>query len=105
MNAIIKLTYIESNAERLVLYALIAAVCSLCGLYFYFLSASVVHVVFSKEAEERMHQTHSDIATLEAAYMEKQNQISKEIVEHQGYIATEKKVFLNRDQSSLVTRR
>ncbi len=105
MNAIAKLQHIEHNVERVALLMLMIAVCGLCGLYFYLLSASVVHVVFSKEAEEKMHKLASEIATLEAAYMEKQHSISMEVVERHGYVSTNKKIFLEREGASVVTRR
>lgn len=105
MNAISQVLQIQSRIERLMLCALIITVCTLCGLYFYLLSASVVHVVFTKEAEENIHQVHSDIASLEATYMERQHSISMEVVRQQGYITDAKKIFLDRNQASVVTQR
>ncbi len=105
MNAIAKLNQIEYKAERAVLLMLLAAVCGLCGLYFYLLSASVVHVVFSQEAEEKMHKLASEIASLEATYMEKQHSISMEVVERHGYVNNGKKIFIEREKASVVTRR
>lgn len=105
MNAAVNISTIQYKSEQILLYMLIISVCSLAGLYFYFLSASIVHVVISKEAEEKMHKLNSEIATLEAAYMEKQHSISMEIVGRQGYIASGKKVFIDRSDVSVVTRR
>ena len=105
MNRVVALSQIGHKAEQIALYALIAIIAGLAGLYFYLISASVVHVVMSKEIEEKMNKLHSDIASLEAVYMEKQHSISLEVVERSGYLAAGKKIFIDRGEASLVTRR
>jgi hypothetical protein len=105
MNDVAKLNNIEHQLERFSLYALLAIVCGLGGMYFYFLSSSVVHVVMNREAEEKMHRLHSEIASLEATYMEKQHAISIEVARRHGYVAAGKKIFLDRTGASVVTRR
>lgn len=105
MNAIITLTHIEHRLERLALGALMLTVVGLSCLYFYFLSASVVHVVMTEELAEKANQVQGEIAALEAAYMDKQHAISLEVVERRGYIASVEKIFIDRGQSSVVTKR
>lgn len=105
MNAIITITRIEYRLERLLLAALALALVGLAGLYFYFLSASVIHVVMTEELSERINQVQGEIASLEAAYMDKQHAISLEVVERRGYIASSQKVFIDRSESSVVTKR
>jgi hypothetical protein len=105
MNDVAKLNDIEHRVERLFLCALVAVVCGLGGMYFYFLSSSVVHVVMNRESEEKMHKVHSEIASLEAIYMEKQHAISMEVARRHGYVASGKKIFLDRNDTSVVTRR
>ncbi|OGG86028.1 hypothetical protein A2392_00995 [Candidatus Kaiserbacteria bacterium RIFOXYB1_FULL_46_14] len=78
---------------------------SLAAAYMYFLSVSVIHVVISRENEEKMHRVSAEIATLEATYMEKKIEIASEVVGQSGYVTAIKKVFVNRDQSSVVTKR
>lgn len=105
MNAIASTTYIRYRSERLLLATLIALCLSLFALYFYFLSMSVIHVVISKEISESMNETQGMIADLESSYMQKQHDISFEMVERHGYIASEKKIFINRNTDSVVTKR
>ena len=105
MNDVAKLNNIEHTTEKLLLYMLLAVICGLGGLYFYFLSSSVVHVVMNREAEEKMHRINSEIASLEATYMEKQHAISIEVARRHGYVAAGKKIFLDRSDTSVVTRR
>lgn len=99
------ISQMQYKAERLLLAALMVALCALCGLYMYLLSSSVVHVVISKEADARIHDMHSEISALEAEYMEVQSGISREIVEHRGYITASNKIFIDRGDASLVTKR
>lgn len=105
MSAATNIINIKYTIEHFVLCALLASALTLGGLYVYFLSVSVHHVVISKELEEKTHTLHSEIATLEAAYMEKQHAISVEVVADRGYLASQEKVFLDRGDSSIVTRR
>lgn len=105
MNAIATANEMQHQSERVILAGALTLFGIMCGMYMYLLSSSVVHVVISKESETKIHQTHSEIAALEAKYMEMQNSISKEVVEQSGYIAAGKKVFIDRSNASLVTRR
>lgn len=89
-------------------YALLLASCLtllLAALYMYFLSVSVIHVVISRENEEKIHRVAADIASLEATYMEKKIEIASSIVGENGYVTANKKVFVNKGQTSVVTRR
>ncbi len=105
MNTIIKLNRIQYNLEHYALYVACFALLALTAGYMYLLSLSVVHVVMSKELEEKTHQVNSDIAGLEAEYMESQHRISNEIVAQTDYVKNVDKIFINKDQSSVVTRR
>ena len=105
MNAILTITHIEYRLERLALGGLVLSVLCLSGLYFYFLSASVIHVVMTEELAEKANQAQGEIAALEAAYMDKQHAISLEVVERRGYIASVEKIFIDRGEDSVVTKR
>lgn len=105
MSAIALINEMQYKSERILLAGALAAFLVLCGLYVYLLSSSVVHVVISKETESNIHQIHSEIAALEAEYMEIQNALSREVVEQSGYIAAGKKIFIDRSSTSLVTQR
>lgn len=105
MNAVTKILYIEHKLEHWLLAFTLATVCVLSVGYVYLLSMSVVHVVVSREAEERISDIHGQIAALESVYMEKQHAISTEVVASRGYVSTNEKIFLNRDNAAVVTRR
>lgn len=105
MSVIAKAIYIEHRSERYLLALLLAAFCALSVAYVYLLSMSVVHVVISRETEEKIHGLHSEIATLESSYMEKQHAISMEVVERRGFAVSSEKIFLNREGASVVTQR
>lgn len=105
MNAATKILYIEHKIEHWLLAFSLAAVCVLSVGYVYLLSMSVVHVVISREADERISDIQGEIAALESVYMEKQHAISTEVVEQQGYVTTNEKIFLSRGNAAMVTRR
>ncbi|MEX0913045.1 MAG: hypothetical protein WDZ56_00785 [Candidatus Paceibacterota bacterium] len=105
MKAITLINDIHYKAEKLLLVISFVAFSFLCGLYMYLLSSSVIHVVISKEAEAKVYQVSSEIASLEAEYMEIQHSISREVVEKKGYIAAGQKIFIDRGNASLVTQR
>ncbi len=105
MNNFALVSTMQYRFEQLILAIAFVAFSALCVLYMYFLSTSVVHVVISKEAETNIHKVNSDIAALEAEYMEIQNSLSREVVEQSGYISASKKIFIDRSNTSLFTQR
>lgn len=72
--------------------------------YIYFLSLSVVHVVMRKEATAQIGQLRSDIAYLEASYIEAKHQISARVASLDGFSQNQKKVFISKGEQSLVLR-
>ncbi len=72
--------------------------------YMYFLSLSVVHVVMRKEATQKIGQMRSDIAALEASYIEARHQISARVASLEGFSQNQNKVFINKQEQSLVLR-
>lgn len=105
MNAITLINDMHYKTEKILLVASFVTLSFLCGLYMYLLSSSVIHVVISKETEASVYEVGSEIAALEAEYMEIQHSISKEVVEKNGYIAAGQKIFIDRANASLVTQR
>jgi len=105
MNTITAINQIKYRSERLLLAVLFFTLCGLAGLYFYFLSFSVIHVVINEELSEEMNKVQGDIAGLEAVYMEKQHSLSIDLAKNQGYVATGKKIFIDRSNTSVVTQR
>lgn len=88
--------------DRLYVAAAFSLLLSLFVLYMYFVSASVVHVVMRQEAQREISALHSEISTLEAAYIKAQHSVSSDIAQLNGYVETNTKVFIGREDTTLV---
>ncbi len=77
---------------------------SMIVLYLYFLNMSVVQVVMRIEQVQRQHQLGGEIASLDAKFIEAQHAISSKIATLDGYDTDTNKIFVSRDQVSLVMR-
>lgn len=66
------------------------------GLYIYFVSASVVHVVIRTEINQEIKKVSSEISLLEGRLITAQHKISSDIASLQGYIDTSDKIFIDR---------
>ncbi len=73
--------------------------------YMYFLSMSVVHVVFRKEVHQQARALESEIASLEATYIEAQHKVSERIAQAEQLAETNDKIFVMRDTGALVLSR
>ncbi len=71
-------------------------------LYMYFLSMSVVHVVLRKEINRSVTETESQIATLEASYIESQHKVSDKIAALNTFTETDAKIFVSRGPNAPV---
>ena len=71
-------------------------------LYMYFLSMSVVHVVLRKEINHSVAETSSQIATLEASYIESQHKVSDKIAALNTFTETDNKIFVSRSPNAPV---
>jgi hypothetical protein len=71
-------------------------------LYMYLLTMAVVHVVMRKEATELARTLESEIAALETEFMVAQHVVSSAIVKNQQFTQTSEKIFVKRNQDSLV---
>lgn len=74
----------------------------LIGLYVYFLSASIVHVVMQKESAREIVTMRTKISELESTYIAAQHAISAELANLDGYARNEHKIFIHRTSDSLV---
>lgn len=104
MNAIIKLNRIQYNLEHYALYTAYFSLFVLAGCYMYLLSISVVHVVMSEEIADDTYKVNSEIATLEAKYMEEQHRISDKIVAQSNFIQNVDKIFINKEHNVALRR-
>ena len=73
-------------------------------LYLYFLNMSVVQVVVRTEYNQEQNKLRTEIAQLEAQYIESQHTIAARIASLQGYDTDVAKVFVSREAASLVLR-
>lgn len=64
--------------------------------YMYFLSMSVVHVVFRKESSHDARQLESEISALESTYIEAQHAVSERIASAEALSETNEKIFVSR---------
>lgn len=70
--------------------------------YLYFLNMSVVQVVVRSEHVQAQRELRGEIAELEARYIEAQHQVAAKIATLEGYDTDTAKIFVSREQSSLV---
>lgn len=75
---------------------------ALVTLYVYLLSATVWHVVMQKEAAKQIHNLHSEIALLEAEYIDRQHHLTNAIAELDGYQPVANKIFIDKSDTNLV---
>lgn len=87
---------ITSMCIGLVVFSIVA--------YMYFLSLSVVHVVMRKEASQQIGHLRSEIASLEATYIEAKHQISARVANLDGFSQNQNKIFISKEEQSLVLR-
>jgi len=92
---------IKSKKETWVV-ALCGVLFALVGLYLYFLSVSIIHVVIREEVNQNIKEVNSKIAALESSYIEAQHRLSASVASLEGYNKAEQKVYINRQTSSLV---
>ena len=71
-------------------------------MYMYFLSMSVVHVVLRKEVIHSVSEAESQIATLEASYIESQHKVSDKIAALGTFTETDSKIFVSRSPNAPV---
>ncbi len=89
---------------RLVAVCCVGVLVCLAVLYMYFLSMSVVHVVMRKELHQERRAVESEIAQLEASYIEAQHKVSEKIAMSESLSETSEKIFVERIAPSLVLR-
>jgi hypothetical protein len=80
----------------------IGVLVSMIVLYLYFLNMSVVQVVMRTENIQKQNQLNTQIAMLEATYIESQHVIASKIGTLVVNDSSAEKIFVPREQSSLV---
>ena len=85
-------------------WILVSAVIFSIVAYLYFLNVSVIHVVMRKEAMRDIHHLQTEIALLEASYIEAQHTIANQVATLPGFQLDVPKIFIERSDTSLVLR-
>lgn len=96
---------IQYKTEKVLMYVSTISFLMMSFMYMYFLFSGVVQVVMNKEAEVNIRKLNFDIASLESQYMERQYSLSEDIVKQEGYITASNKIFIDRDNDTVVTKR
>ncbi len=90
------------SREHFIFMSLFGLCLALIGVYMYFLSASIMHVVVRMELEQKVGKLQSEISQLESDYIAVQHKVSADIASMQGYAPSANKVFIDRSAPSLV---
>lgn len=90
------------DTQKLAVLCVGSLILVLFALYIYFVSASVLHVVMRQEVEQHSAALKSEIAQLEAQYIHAQHAVSEQVASLEGYVATEQKVFIDRNTAPTV---
>jgi hypothetical protein len=87
-------------------YVVLATGLLLClgAVYMYLLSATVMHVVVRKETTQSMKEVNSQIAALETEYIKAQHAVSERVAALPGFVLTPDKIFIERNETTLVVR-
>ena len=89
--------------ERRFFFAALALFFILFGLYIYFVSASVVHVIARKEIDREIMQMNSHIGELESTYITAKQAITEDTIGQYGFVpAPTQKIYVQRTPVNLV---
>lgn len=94
--------YIINTKTHLLNSALCATLLLSVCLYIFYVSAAVNEVVMRKDLTQNTKTIKSDIATLEAQYIEAQHVVSERIASAADYEENHEKHFVNRGGDNLV---
>lgn len=81
---------------------LLATLLSLVAVYMYLVGMSAVHVVMSKELNQKVNMLQSDITELEVQYIEAQHMVREEVAMQRGFVAQNDKVFITGSDTTVV---
>ena len=88
--------------ERRLFFAASSLCLTLFGLYVYFISASVVHVITRKEVDGQIAQAQSRIGELESTYISAKQAIAPDMIAQYGFVAASPKVYVQKAPKNLV---
>ena len=75
----------------------------LLGMYMYFVSASVVHVIVRKEIDQDITRVSSKLSDLEASFITAKQAIDEDTITRHGFVFShDSKTYITKAPSSLV---
>ncbi len=91
------------HTEQRFFFATLSFFLILFGLYIYFISASVVHVIARKEVDQAIIRVNSHIGELESTYITAKQAIAPETIAAYGFVsASTSKIYVQKAPSNLV---
>lgn len=89
--------------EQRLFFAALSVFLMLFGLYVYFISAAVVHVIARKEVDREIAHVHSRIGDLESAYIKAKQAIAPETIAQYGFVVSSaQKIYVQKAPVNLV---
>jgi hypothetical protein len=80
--------------QQRLFFAVLSLFLILFGLYVYFISASVVHVIARKEVDGEIARVNSHVSDLEAQYMAAKQAVAPETIAEYGFVPASQKVYI-----------
>lgn len=91
------------HTEQRVFFGALSLFFILFGLYVYFVSAAVVHVIARKEIDREIAHVNSRIGDLESAYITAKQSIAPETIGQYGFVASpSQKIYVQKAPGNLV---
>ncbi|MEX0917289.1 MAG: hypothetical protein WDZ90_02095 [Candidatus Paceibacterota bacterium] len=85
---------LTNKIEERLFWAFLGLFLVMLGLYFYFISASIVNVLIREEAEIDIARVGSGLSTIETAYLAKKNIIDADYAQTLGFHLDAKAYFV-----------
>lgn len=92
----------KQQKDKLYVVSAFSFLIVLFGLYVYFVSASILHVVMQQELGRQVSAINAEISQLESEYIKAQHQLSADIASRDGYVDASDKIFIRRSEAKLV---
>ncbi len=88
--------------ESRIFYATLCIFSIVFFAYVYSISSAVAHVVMRKEIDTNISELSASVSKLEAEYIELQHSVSSDIATMKGFVAVDKKIFIDTSADTLV---
>jgi hypothetical protein len=94
---------IPYHTERNFFFVALSFFLTLFGLYIYFISASVIHVIARKEIDQKIARVNSHIGEFESTYIAAKQAITPDTIAQYGFVAASpSKIYVQKAPTNLV---